>query len=511
MKTVVHFSRILIGLLFILSGLLKLNDPLGFSYKLEEYFAVFAGDVEAQQDTLTTTISLNGNSESIKTVLHRSDSLINVVVLCSGPSAQDSLVQTTITALIKGQEVFSSTQSYSDTSYKTIPVELAIQHMVGRDDDSRSTQTLSVTPSSTFSADFDASSYIIPDSWLVGFFHWLEGYALFLAILMSWLEAILGFALLIGWKHKFTLWMLILLTLFFGFLTLYSWVYDKVTDCGCFGDALPMNPEESFYKNVVIGIFLLVLYFGKKYISPIFSTSFGVKFLTILSLMLVGFSLYCKHYLPVVDFLHYAEGTDIRDGMKVPPGERASDHVQTVYRYVAKDGSGSSIDVTYDSDKNTFDPKIDYSKWSYDAVVSETILEEAYEPPIHDFAFYDETQSNNYIDDFWNSSEKLLIVMHDVSKANGHALPELNELAREWKSENKPVWVLTANTPEEVERFRHQYQLDAFEFYYGDNTNLKSIIRSNPGLVLIKDTSVVAKVWPSTRLPKYKHIQKALK
>jgi hypothetical protein len=127
------------------------------------------------------------------------------------------------------------------------------------------------------------------------------------------------------------MWMLILITVFFGFLTLYSWIYDKVTDCGCFGDAIPMNPEESFYKNVVIGVFVLLLYWGKKHITPVFSNSFAVKVLTVLTLLLVGFSMYCKHYLPVVDFLHYSEGTDIRAQMVVPDGERAADHVITTY------------------------------------------------------------------------------------------------------------------------------------------------------------------------------------
>jgi len=353
------------------------------------------------------------------------------------------------------------------------------------------------------------SAYVKPDNWAVGLFNWLRNYALFMAIFVSWLEAILGFAILIGWQPKFTLWSLILLSTFFAFLVLYSWMYDKVTDCGCFGSALPMTPKESFlYKNLPIAILLLVLYVGRKHIKPIFSNAFGVKVLTILTLLMVGFSMYCKHYLPVVDFLHYSEGTDIRAEMKVPEGKRATDHIQTTYLYKAKDGSGATINVVYDSDKNTFEPKIDYSKWAYDKVLEEKTIEKAYEPPIHDFAFYNAEQDNNYIDDFWLKEKKLLLVVHDVEKANPKAIKEVREIAKQWTADGHEFWALTASPKEAVEVFRHENQISEFDFYYGDNTNLKSIIRSNPGLLLITDTSVVKKVWPSTRLPKYKKILK---
>lgn len=288
---------------------------------------------------------------------------------------------------------------------------------------------------------------------------------------------------------------------------MYSWIYDKVTDCGCFGDALPLNPEESFYKNAIIGLFIAVLWFGRKHIKPVFSNSFGVKVLTVLTLLMVGFSMYCKHYLPVVDYLHYSEGTDIRAGMQVKEGERASDHIQTTYLYKSKT-SDETVEVVYDSDKGSFEPKIDYSKWTYVDVIDEKLIEKGATPDIHDFAFYNADQDNNYIDDFWLQEKKLLLVVHDVKKADLKAIKEVREIAKQWKKDGHEFWALTASTKEEVEAFRHEQQISEFDFYYGDNTNLKSIIRSNPGLLLITDTSVVRKVWPSTRLPKYKKILK---
>jgi uncharacterized membrane protein YphA (DoxX/SURF4 family) len=509
MKYIVHFSRVLIGLVFILSGLIKLNDPTGFSYKLDEYFTVFAADLESDQDSVITSVTYGDVSKEHITYLRKTDSLYALTITQAPWILKDSLLESSVTVYSNGAEVFTQLLVIKDSSDQLNSLQL--ESSVA-DKDILSVGVLVEGPTGALNSehfDADVSKYVIADSWAVGFFNWLRNYALFFAIFVSWLEAILGFAILIGWQTKFTLWSLIILSAFFAFLVLYSWIYDKVTDCGCFGAALPMTPEESFkYKNAPIGIFLLIMYIGRKHIKPIFSNSFGVKVLTVLTLMMVGFSLYCKHYLPVVDFLHYAEGTDIRDGMKVPEGKRSTDHIQTTYLYKSKEDPTVTLEVVYDSDKNSFEPKIDYAKYSYDKVVDEKLIEKAHVPDIHDFAFYNADQDNNYIDDFWLKDKKLLLVVHDVNKADVEAIKEVREIAKQWTKEGNEFWALTASSKDEVEAFRHEHQISEFDFYYGDNTNLKSIIRSNPGLVLITDTSVVRKAWPSTRLPKYKKIQR---
>ena len=507
MKYLVHFSRVLIGLVFILSGLIKLNDPTGFSYKLDEYFTVFAADLEAKQDSVQTNLTLDDQSISLSTAIRKTDSIYQLTIVQSPWQQIDSSLTSEINVFLNGNSVFTHTFTTKDSNFKA--PDLMCTATVSGKTLGKEAFTFANAHNSISAKSFesDISGFVKEDNWAVGFFNWLRKYALFMAIFVSWLEAILGFALLIGWQHKFTIWMLILLTLFFGFLTLYSWIYDKVTDCGCFGDALPLNPEESFYKNAIIGLFIAVLWFGRKHIKPVFSNSFGVKVLTVLTLLMVGFSMYCKHYLPVVDYLHYSEGTDIRAGMQVKEGERASDHIQTTYLYKSKT-SDETVEVVYDSDKGSFEPKIDYSKWTYVDVIDEKLIEKGATPDIHDFAFYNADQDNNYIDDFWLQEKKLLLVVHDVKKADLKAIKEVREIAKQWKKDGHEFWALTASTKEEVEAFRHEQQISEFDFYYGDNTNLKSIIRSNPGLLLITDTSVVRKVWPSTRLPKYKKILK---
>ena len=95
-----------------------------------------------------------------------------------------------------------------------------------------------------------------------------EPYALMIAIIMVVLEVVLGVFLLIGYKRKFTVWSLFVLIVFFTFLTFYAWYFDKVKDCGCFGDFLKLKPLESFIKDLVLLVLILVLIIGITYIKP---------------------------------------------------------------------------------------------------------------------------------------------------------------------------------------------------------------------------------------------------
>lgn len=511
MKFLIQFCRVIVGLLFILSGLLKLNDPTGFSYKLEEYFTVFAGDVETQQDSLRVAVSFgSGTPTMYSREVTTSDSILPVVFTPSLLPMQvveredgtlDSIQRMVVNTLVEGFEL------RSDTFIQTIVTPHAhIRVLSGSNELSAVDHTINWNE--TTSHESNVSGLYKAQSWIYDFFLFCKTKALFFAIFVSWLEAILGFALLIGWQARFTIWMIALITIFFTFLTWYSWHYNKVTDCGCFGDALPMDPRQSFYKNVVIGALILILILGAKRIKAVFSNPFGVKFLTIVTILLIGFSLYCRHFLPVVDFLKFKEGNDIKALMEVPEGERKTPHVITKYRYLSKDGSGEEMIVTFDSETNSFTPKIDYAKYKYDAVVSEEVIAEAFTPPIHDFKILNADQDVDYIEDFWQGDDKLLLVFHDLTKCNEKSIKELRELVAQWTALDKPVWALTASSASEAEEFRHKHQISEFDFNYGDNTQLKSIIRSNPGVVLITDSTVVKKQWPSTRLPTFKKLQR---
>lgn len=510
MKIVTNLFRVIIGLTFIFSGFVKLDDPTGFSYKLDEYFSVFAGDVEAKQDSIYISSVFNSEQFDYQRTLFVYDASIDfksvttITRVASDENAEDSIWKGNYSVNFDDQLVLSKDFLLTDSasSYKA-----ASSIRVGNKEVKSLGDNINYASAGEISTNIDVSSYIKPNSWLVGFFNGLKPMALYLGVFVSILEVLLGFALLIGWKAKFTVTMLLLLTLFFTFLTWYSWEYDKVTDCGCFGDAIPLNPYESLIKNLINIVLLVVIFVGAKKIKPIFSNPFAVKVMAVVVLFAGSFAAYCKHYLPVKNFLKFKEGNNICELMKVPEGERVVPWKITKYEYI--DTTGNPIVVTYDSETQKWDPPYN-SKWKYVKSLGEELLEEAYEPPIHDFMLMDLQQTNNYIDDFFSTDEKLLVVMHDLTKVNQKAIPKIKAIAEEWTKEGKAFWALTASSADVAEAFRHEHNL-TFDIYLGDNTNLKSIVRSNPGLLLFTDTCVVRKVWPSTRLPKYKKIKKLLK
>lgn len=512
MRFLVQFSRVIVGLLFILSGLLKLNDPTGFSYKLEEYFAVFTADAQVEQDSIYTTIQYDDQEKRVAYILRASDSSAQYVLIPS-KALKDSIdsshvkYRQTFKLSLNGFEIWADAIDYQNDKIPTIRLITE----VGTNSLLNESLTFDPNSSDSYIVNIDLTSYVKSDGVLPSLFEYGKKNALFFSIFVSWLEAILGIALIIGWQAKFTTWTTILVTLFFTFLTWYSWVYDKVTDCGCFGDALPMSPFESFIKNLIIGALVLILLLRNKYIKPIFSNPFGVKVLTILTIFLIGFSLYCKHFLPVVDFLHFKEGNDVLKHMSIKEGERAIPHIQVKYRYKAANGSGETIEVLYDNELQTFTPIIDNTKWKYDTILEEKMLRKAAKPDIHDFMFLNSSRQDNLIDSFWKSDKKMLLVIYDVESCNTKSIEKIKEIAKYWTELGYPFWALTASSAPVVEAFRHEHQIAEFDFHYGDGTQLKSIIRSNPGLLLFKESSVVQKQWPSTRLPNTAQIDKLIK
>ena len=505
MKYLVNILRVLVGLLFIFSGFIKSNDPTGFSYKLDEYFSVFSGDVETAQDSLTITITADGESTTSTQVLSSNNKEYQIVAKSSDWIAKplelsdDSVYFADANIYLNNAELFSSpiNSQMSDSVLLDATVTYAI---AGKQLGQQTFSYCAKTDNSTV-INVDASAYLKENSWLVGFFQGLRPYALGLAIFLCVLEIVLGLALIIGWAPKLTIWLLIIIIILFTFLTGYSAFFNKVTDCGCFGDAIKLTPWESFYKDIILSVAILIIALGIKYVKPIFSNPFSVKLLTVFTILSVAFSIYCWHYLPVKNFLKFKEGNNIKDLAIVPEGAPA-DEYENVFIY-AKDGVEEEFTLDEMSGR-------DLKKEGYTFVDRrDKLISKGYEPEIHDFKIMDESRSNDYVDDFFaDTSHKVLIVMNEVENANVESLDRLKEIIKACKKEGYEVYPLTASASDKVEAFRHEHQLD-IPFYYGDKTNLKSIIRSNPGLVLF-DGNVVKRNWPSTRLPKVEKFMKAV-
>ncbi|MFD0794287.1 BT_3928 family protein [Mucilaginibacter litoreus] len=372
----VWFCRIAVGLLFIFSGLIKANDPLGFSYKLEEYFEVF--------------------------------------------------------------------------------------HLTS-----------------------------------------LNSLALSLAIILCALEMILGFALLIGARAIQVVWGLLLLIIFFAFLTFYSAYFKVVQTCGCFGDAIPLTPWQSFTKDLILLLLVLVLFVNRKSIKPLLGKKAGDNAIIAATVVSVGFGLYTYNFSPVVDFLPYKIGANILEEMKIPPGAQPDEYELT---YTLRNKKTKEAKVM--SDKLYMSSGIwKDTNWEVKGNPESRLVKKGFEPKIRDLNVQD-AQGNNYNQELLSSPfYSLLIVAWNLENTNLDAIAKSNALAANLiENYNTRVIFLTSNAPEQAQKFAKDNKLVS-EVFYADGVPLKTMVRANPGIILLKNGTVINK-WHFHNMPKYEDLVK---
>ncbi|MDG2313813.1 MAG: DoxX family protein [Flavobacteriaceae bacterium] len=294
-------------------------------------------------------------------------------------------------------------------------------------------------------------------------------YALLLAIILVIVEVVLGVALLLGYQTKAVLWSLLAMIVLFTFLTFYSAYFNKVTDCGCFGDAIPLTPWESFTKDIILLLLIVFLIQNKHWVRPVFSSKPLMAILSIVLLGSVYFGIHVLNHLPAWDFRAYKVGTNIPEAMSYP-----EDAPQPVVEYQwLFDQNGKEVTVT------TMGKYPDVAG-SLLSVATKTISQ-GYEPPIHDFSL--EQNGQDFTQELLSEEKLLLIVAYNLSNFEFDSLESLKNLIEKARSYGYLVAGATASGPEEAMDW--ESALD-FPFYFCDETALKTIIRSNPGIVVIE-------------------------
>ncbi len=354
MKAVVNFARIFVGVLFIFSGLVKLNDPVGFSFKLQDYFAA---------------------------------SVLNL-------------------------------------------------------------------------------PFLVP-------------YALSLAVFIVIFEVLLGVNLLLGYLKKFTSWSILLMIIFFTFLTFYSAYFNKVTDCGCFGDAIPLTPWESFYKDVVLSVLILIIFFNQKYIQPIFNPNSHKWIFFAAFIGCLGLAYHVLMHLPVVDFRAYKEGVNIQEAMRVPEGAP-----EAIYDYHWK--------FKVDGEEKIYTTQGSYPQVDGEFVEVETeMVAEGYVPPIHDFAL--EINGKDLTGEILNEPKVLIVSAYNLSKTERKGWAKIKPVLQQAQEKGYKVIALSASGAAEYQEINKDFQLN-LDFYFADETTIKTIVRSNPGLVLLHEGTIKQKL-----------------
>jgi len=354
MKFIIGFSRIFVGILFIFSGFIKLNDPLGFSYKLQEYFSAEVLNLE-----------------------------------------------------------------------------------------------------------------------------FLSPYALMIAVLLVITEVVLGVMLLVGYARRLTVWLLLLMIAFFTFLTFYSAYFNKVTDCGCFGDAIPLVPWESFIKDVILLVLILVLFFNWRKITPLFSKGFRSITILLTTIACLLFGYHVLMHLPWLDFRAYKENSNIAANMTVPEGAAPA-----IFEYRWKflvDGQEQVITT------NGAYPTVDGEFIEVDT----EMISEGYTPPVHDFTI--EKGDQDYTQEFLARENLIVIVAYNLDKAETEGIANIRKAAQDAIRKGYKVIGMTSSSPERQKEFVYDFKLP-FEFYYGDETMLKTIIRANPGIMSLDKGTILQKL-----------------
>jgi len=327
----------------------------------------------------------------------------------------------------------------------------------------------------------------------------LNDYAVALAILLCTLEIVLGALLLLGFWSSKVAWGLLIIIIFFTFLTFYSAFFEVVTSCGCFGDAIPLTPWQSFSKDVVLLSVILQLFLRRKEILPVIAGKKAQQFIAGLVFVLsLGFGLFTYNYLPILDFLPYKIGNNIPQLMTTPPGA-APDVYEITYNLKNKN-SGETMSMT---DKEYLKTEIWKDKnWEITGEPVTKLIKKGFDLKIKDLKITDSQGTDYNHEILENPYYNLVIVAYDLSKTDATGIGNLNALAiNAAENFNIRTVLLTANSAQDAELFSKKNKL-VMEIFYADGIPLKSMVRANPGVLLLKNGTVVNK-WHFHNLPSY--------
>lgn len=310
-----------------------------------------------------------------------------------------------------------------------------------------------------------------------GFFELFIPLAMPIGLFVIILEIVLGFAILINHDMKWTLGLTAGLIAFFTFLTFYSAYFNKVTDCGCFGDAIPLTPWGSFTKDVILIVLITYLIARLKSFKPYFSEKRSYVQLTAATLLSMVLGIQAIRHLPFIDFRPYAVGDNIPANMVAP------ETPNFVYTF-EKDGEQIESEQYLPADEG------------YTYVSHKITNEDKTIPKITDYNIWNEELGDYTQQSFIGL--KLFIIIYEAGTADVSKMPEIATLIDDLGNEVETI-ALTASAGDDFRTFLLDYNLD-IPFFYGDATVLKAMIRSSPGIMLLNDGTVLGK-WHFNDVP----------
>ena len=289
--------------------------------------------------------------------------------------------------------------------------------------------------------------------------------------MVSLSEIVLGMGIIVGYKIRQTLVLSMLMFVFFGFLTFYSAYFNKVTDCGCFGDAIHFTPWQSFTKDMFLLILTIILWFKRK---DVIQESYSLMLLALTSIIGSSLASYSSTSLPLIDFRPYKIGTDITKSMTIPDG--AKKDIYTDIWFYKVDGEVKEF--------NTQDKPWDIKGAEF--VNRETeLVSRGYIPPIHDFELI--KNDENYTEDILEMENVLCIVSLNLN-LDLKTIAKLKVIIENEKN----VIIISPSPTTVIEDFKNIIGIQV-DVYSIDDTTCKTIIRTNPGMIRLKKGVIVEK------------------
>ncbi|MCD8261337.1 MAG: DoxX family protein [Bacteroides sp.] len=307
------------------------------------------------------------------------------------------------------------------------------------------------------------------------------------AILQGVVEFVLGVWLTLGIRRKISTYFILVIMCLMTPLTFYLALENPISDCGCFGDAWVITNWQTFWKNIGLLIAAVSVFKWRRLLFPVISekSQWIVAIYTIFFIFAI--TGYCLNRLPVLDFRPYRIGNSIPEGMSIPEGAVPNRYES---RFILeKDGVKQEFTLENYPD----------STWTFVEARS-VLVQKGYEPSIHDFSIVTQEEGEDITEEVLSDpGYTFLLIAHRLEKADDANIDLINEIFDYSVENGYAFYCLTSSSDEEIENWRERTGAE-YPFTFTDDITLKTIIRANPGLLLLKE-GVILNKWNYTEVP----------
>ena len=326
---------------------------------------------------------------------------------------------------------------------------------------------------------------------------WMNATTLFFSFALSLVEFLIGIALLFNlWVSRMA-WGSLLFMAFFTPLTLVLALTNPVSDCGCFGDAMILTNWQTFWKNIILLLLAIMIFMYRKEYKSSLPLVGQFSFLALAGAGMLCLSVYCYRHLPVLDFRPYAVGKNITEGMRLPEGAEP-DQYEVTLKYKNK----QTGEVQSFTEENY--PWQDTLNWEYESS-SERLVKKGYITPIHDLVNEHPTLGNITEEILEDDNHTILAVAYNLTQSDMQYQPAINRLAEYAQEKGIRFYGLTSSSERDIETYKKRYHVP-YEFCTADEIQLKTMIRSNPGVIILREGTILDK-WAGKDVPDVKELQ----